>query len=143
MTCQAHSAARISRTMRAAVAVATGSLLALAAAPAASAATVYAGPLAASSNYLTPRASIRAGERLSFTNYDTVLHDVTARQSYRPPKKKKKKKKRGRTEPLFQSALIGFGRTAPVRGVERTKAGQTYAFFCSIHSSMTGSLTVR
>jgi plastocyanin len=112
----------------------------LVAAPSASAATITAGPLAASAGYLTPNVSISKGEALTFTNLDVAAHDVISRQTYRP--KRKKGKPRPPARPLFASALIGLGESAEVEGIERVKSGKSYEFYCSLHASMTGTLTV-
>lgn len=73
----------------------------------------------------------RVGGPVSFTNLDLVLHDVTAEDVRR----------NGRS--LFATPLIGFGETAPVKGLDRVEAGRTYGFYCSIHPSMRGRLIVR
>jgi plastocyanin len=114
---------------------------ALVAAPPASAATIVSGPLAAASGYLTPNTTIGAGESVDYMNLDLVAHDVTSEAIYRP------KRKRGKPRPspraLFRSELIGFGQSSALTGIERAKPGQTYPFYCSIHPSMLGSVTVR
>jgi plastocyanin len=115
------------------------------AAPAASAATVYAGPGAASSSFLTPNVSISAGGTLSFTNLDLVGHDVTSQQTTRPRRRRHHHHHHHRRpappQPLFKSATVGFGSMTPVNGVEKLQPG-SYPFFCSIHPTMTGVLTV-
>lgn len=115
--------------------------VAAASAPAASAATIYAGPQAASFNYLTPHVTISAGEPLTLMNYDLVSHDVTSEDTYRPRKRKGQRRRRP-PRLLFGSALIGFGQSAPVNGAERMKPGRSYGYFCSLHPSMTGTITV-
>lgn len=106
----------------------------------ASAATVYAGPAASSLGFLTSSVSVSAGGSLSFANYDIVSHDVTSTETYRP--KRRKHHRKPRPQPLFRSATIGFGRSAPVVGLERAKPG-AHPFICSIHPNMTGTITVR
>lgn len=140
------------RAATAILALAAG-LVVLGGAQPASAATIYSGPLAASLNYLTPDVTIAPGETLTYSNFDLVAnHDVTSRDLYRPkPKckivKRKGKRRRKCTRPtpelLFQSELIGFGESSTVRGTERLKSGRTYEYFCSIHPSMTGTVSVR
>jgi plastocyanin len=110
-------------------------------APAASAATIYAGPQAASFNYLTPNVTISAGEPVTLMNFDLVSHDVTSEATYRP-KRRKGQKRRPPPRLLFTSPLIGFGQSAPVEGTQRMKAGQSYRYFCSLHPSMVGSINV-
>jgi plastocyanin len=71
------------------------------------------------------------GGPLSFVNLDTVQHDVVSVD------------KAPDGAPLFRSKLIGLGESAPVQGLERVKAGQSYEFFCSVHPGMRGTLYVR
>lgn len=112
--------------MRAARAVIGAALALLVAAPAASAdETIYAG---FPSVFLTPNVTIDQGELLSFTNFDVVGHDVTAKQQ-------------ANGKPLFASALTAAGGTAPVAGAQALTSG-TYDFFCSVHPDMLGTLTV-
>ncbi|HEY2429906.1 MAG TPA: hypothetical protein VGI06_13300, partial [Acidimicrobiales bacterium] len=92
-------------------------------------ATVVAGPGAYATTYATPIMVVGAGGTLSFANEDLQQHDVTA-AAVGPD---------GR--PLFQSALIGLGEVADVRGVSRLHPG-SYGFFCSIHPGMHGTLIV-
>ena len=96
------------------------------AAPASAQETIYAGP---PSTYLTPDVTIDAGGTVDFTNLDVIGHDVLATE--RGPDGK----------PWFQSELVGAGGSTPVAGVEKLGGG-TYGFVCSIHPSMTGTLTV-
>jgi len=81
--------------------------------------------------YVTADLTIAPGERLSFASQDRlVMHNVTATDNGAD----------GR--PIFASATIGGGDTAPVVGVEALAPG-TYGFHCTIHpKQMTGTLTV-
>lgn len=118
----------------------------LASASAASAATIVSGPLAPATNYLTPNVTISPGEPLFLQNLDLVSHDITSRDTFQPKPRPRRGKKRPKPLPpqlLFSSALIGFGQTAPVTGTERLQPGIRYPYFCSLHPSMTGTLTVR
>ena len=98
----------------------------LGAAPAARAETIYAGP---PSRYITPEVEIAAGEAVTFQNLDTISHDVLATG------------KGADGKPLFQSELVSGGGSSPVAGAEKLGAG-SYGFVCSLHPSMTGTLTV-
>jgi plastocyanin len=89
-------------------------------------ATIYAGP---PNQFFQGDVTIAQGEGVTFTNADTVAHDVTA--SGKGPDGK----------PLFQSAQIGTGQSAPVEGVEFLTAG-SYPYICSIHPFMKGTITV-
>ena len=89
-------------------------------------AQIVAGP---PSLFLVSEATIDQGGSLTFTNYDVITHDVTAR-GLGPDGK-----------PLFFSPLTGAGGSANVDGTEYLTAG-SYAFLCSIHPDMQGTLRV-
>jgi polyvinyl alcohol dehydrogenase (cytochrome) len=93
--------------------------------------SVLSGPGAASTGYATPVVISFAGSKVSYTNLDNVLHDVTA--SDKGPD--------GR--PLFQSKLIGLGESAPIDGTEKLTADKSYGFYCSVHPGMKGTLSVQ
>jgi plastocyanin len=75
--------------------------------------------------------TIAPGETLTFASRDSLApHNVTARDNGAD----------GR--PLFASATIGGGDTAPVTGADKLAPG-SYAFFCTIHpTQMNGTLNV-
>lgn len=116
------------------------------------AATIVAGPQASTLNYSNPDVTIAPGEVLELTNYDLVGHDVTSTDMFQPagktcPKGRKGRKCRKRhpkppPELLFRSDLIGFGEATKVTGTDRLERGRSYAYFCSLHLSMTGTVTV-
>lgn len=93
---------------------------------------ILAGPAAASTGYATTTTVMSAGESIDFVSTDAVApHDVVAAEVGED----------GR--PLFRSGLVSAGAgSAPVVGVESLPPGE-YAFFCSIHPSMTGTLIVQ
>jgi plastocyanin len=98
------------------------------AAPALGDATITAGPLP--NTYATTDATIDQGQNVTFQNSDrTALHDVTADQNGSDGKA------------LFASETIEGGKSAPVKGVEFLTTGD-YAFHCSVHPFMTGTLHV-
>jgi plastocyanin len=68
------------------------------------------------------------GGALSFVNADVPQHDVTAVT-----------KRNGK--PIFNSKLVGLGEVTPVNGVDKLASGN-YAFYCTIHPGMTGTLAV-
>ena len=81
--------------------------------------------------YVNTAVTIAPGERLTFTSQDVIApHNVTARDNGADGL------------PLFASATIGGGDTAPVVGTDKLEPG-AYAFFCTIHPTlMNGTLTV-
>jgi len=91
---------------------------------------VVSGPGASSAGYVTPAAVMTAGGTLTYTNADIVRHDVVADD------------KGADGAPLFASPLISAGQSADVAGVAKLTAGQ-YAFHCSIHVGMQGTLVVQ
>jgi polyvinyl alcohol dehydrogenase (cytochrome) len=93
--------------------------------------SVVSGPGAASTGYATPLVVDFAGNKVSYTNLDNVLHDVTATD------------KGADGRPLFQSKLIGLGESAAIDGTEKLAAGKSYGFYCSVHPGMKGTLQVQ
>jgi plastocyanin len=81
------------------------------------------------SNYASTNVAIDQGEPLTFLNLDALNHDVTARG------------KDSSGDPLFSTPLIGPGQEVPVAGADALSPG-SYAFFCSVHPNMEGTLTV-
>src|SRR3954465_10372811 len=73
--------------------------------------------------------TIDQGDKVTFHNNDTVIHDVTARG------------KGSDGKPLFASETTSTGQSNPVKGVEYLTSGR-YDFPCSIHPNMTGTLHV-
>lgn len=115
-----------------------GCIAALVALAAAAMATAFGAPLAyadqtiyavPSTQYLGGDISISQGEKVTFTNLDTVSHDVTAKLAGTDGK------------PLFGSAYTNPAGSQPVAGTEYLTTG-SYQYFCSIHPFMTGTITV-
>jgi plastocyanin len=103
--------------------------VALAAPAGASGAQIMAGP--APSTYSNPNLEIAQGEAVTFLNADpTAAHDVTSLDPAPGG------------VPLFSSETVGFLAEVPVEGADQLDPG-SYDFICSIHSFMTGTLTVR
>jgi polyvinyl alcohol dehydrogenase (cytochrome) len=97
---------------------------------AASAPAVAAGPGAATAGYATRTALTRAGRPAEFVNADITAHDVIAKQ-------------RGKNgKPVFRSPLVSAGQISPIAGIDQLDPG-VYDFYCSLHTNMTGSLTVQ
>lgn len=115
-------AGQIRRRAGLTLALAAGSMLLAAPAHA----QISAGP---PNTYLTPDVTIDQGESVTFVNADAVEHDVLARDKGPDGKA------------LFRSELIGFAQSTTVEGTEYLVTG-SYAFFCSIHPQMEGTLNV-
>jgi plastocyanin len=93
---------------------------------AAYAGTIYAAP---PNQFVGGDITIAQGEKVTFTNGDTVTHDVTAAT------------KGADGNPLFESEKIGAGQSAAVAGAEYLTTG-SYGYICSIHPGMKGTITV-
>jgi plastocyanin len=112
---------------------AAGTALAVAgvlwAAPALADATITAGP--AANTFANPDVTIDQGQTITFQNSDSTgaFHDVTADKTGRDGK------------PLFESQTVEGGKTSRVARVEFLTTGD-YAFHCSVHSFMTGTIHV-
>lgn len=106
--------------------IATATLGAGAAPPALADEQIQAAP---ANRYATPNPTMDRGERLTFMNADLSSHDVTATQNGPDGKA------------LFASGLTETGQTSLVEGSQYLVTG-SYAFFCSVHPFMTGTLTV-
>jgi len=87
---------------------------------------ITAGP---PNQYFTPSVTIDQGEKVTLYNTDVAAHDVLARDLMADEK------------PLFRSELASTGQTVPVEGAEYLSTGE-YAFLCSIHPAMEGTITV-
>jgi plastocyanin len=88
--------------------------------------TIFAGP---PNQFIGGDITIAQGEKVTFTNADTVTHDVTARPKGQDGK------------PLFASARTDPAGSQPVAGTEYLTTG-SYPYICSIHPYMTGTITV-
>ena len=100
-----------------------------------------AGPQGATVGFATPSVLTVTGQALTLANADATGHDITSKLT-KPKKLKFGKKYYTIQVPLFRSESVPAGSTGPVVGVEGLKPG-TYAFFCSLHTGMTGSLVVQ
>ena len=99
----------------------------LASAPAVSASDVVL--RAEGSRYSPATLTIAQGQHVTFENGDSTQHSVIS-NDYAPDGSR-----------LFRSATIDPGASAPVAGTEYLTTGD-YAFFCSVHREMHGSLHV-
>ncbi|MBA3606579.1 MAG: PQQ-binding-like beta-propeller repeat protein, partial [Acidimicrobiia bacterium] len=89
---------------------------------------VLAGPGATSAGF--PPAVMPKGASLALLNLDNAGHDVRSVDSGPDG------------QPLFRSEVSGFATPTPVKGAEKLSGARTYAFVCTIHPSMRGTLAV-
>ena len=134
---------RIVTTVLTATVVATA---VLSASPA-RAAVAVTGPGGFAAGFLPPIVVIAEGEGVSYTNADIAPHNFIAEDAFVAKKREKKSKwcssfDKGRC-PLFWSPTITAGESTEVLGLEAVRSGDQYAFFCSVHPGMKGTLIVR
>lgn len=79
--------------------------------------------------YGPPRTLTEAGDRITYVNVDIAVHDVTSVEE----------DILGR--PLFASATIAQGQSAPVVGADELGPGD-YEYFCTVHPEMRGTIHV-
>ena len=125
-------------------AVLAASVLTIAAPSPAHAVVAAAGPGSFTAGYVTRVVVVPVGGPLTFVNGDAVTHTLTADDAFLPRRVARKTSRcssyPARRCPLFDSGSVGTGDTVEVEGLNRLKAGRQYAFYCQIHSSMTGIL---
>lgn len=120
--------------------------LAIPAAPA-RAAVAVTGPGGFVAGFVPPVVVVAEGEGITYANADVAPHNFIAEDAFRSKKLARQAKwcsayDKGRC-PLFWSETINAGETTEVLGLEAVKAGEQYAFFCSVHPGMKGTLIVR
>ena len=125
------------------MALATGLLVVLAAAPA-DARVAVAGPGAFAAGFATPVVITTAGGPLTLVNADAAPHNLIATDAFISKKEAKRVPWCGNSPkgkcPLFWSETIGAGEQTEVLGLERTESGKQYAFVCTLHAAMRGTL---
>lgn len=77
---------------------------------------------------------------LTFTNLDIAGHDVVSAAEGTGSEPWCARFVGHHPCPLFASALVGFGESSVVEGIDRLEPGTTYGFSCSVHDYMTGTL---
>lgn len=88
------------------------------------------GVITAAANTFAPAdLTLTEGSRLTFANADAAPHNVVSDATTRAG------------AAVFRSGVISAGETSAVEGVEKVKPG-VYPFYCSLHPSMRGALTV-
>ena len=128
---------------RALVVLASFSLL-IGAAAHSEAAVAAAGPGSYAAGFLTPVVVVPPDDGLTFANADIAPHNLIATDAFVPKKKAKKVKwcsayDKGQC-PLFWSETITAGQSTEVLGLEAVESGKQYAFYCSLHPGMKGTL---
>ncbi|MFN2526608.1 MAG: hypothetical protein ABR505_10185 [Actinomycetota bacterium] len=114
-------------------------------APAADAVVAVAGPGAYAATYATPVVVTVEGGPVTFVNADIATHTFTASEDFLARSAAKKapwcKEFSAKKCPLF-TATASTGGSEEVAGVEHLQQGEQYAFVCTIHPNMTGTLVV-
>ncbi|HVF52237.1 MAG TPA: plastocyanin/azurin family copper-binding protein [Actinomycetota bacterium] len=113
----------------------------------AQAAVALTGPGGFAAGYLTPVVVAMQGEAITYVNGDIAPHNFVALDDFLPHKLAKKTDwcsayDKGKC-PLFWSDKIGAGQMTDVLGVENLEAGGQYAFFCTVHPNMKGTLIIQ
>lgn len=111
------------------------------AAPPPTPALAVTGPQAATVGFPPVPVLVVAGQSLTLANGDVTGHDITSKLT-RPVKKRFGKKVYTLQEPLFRSESVPSGGQGDVKGVAGLKPG-TYQFYCSLHTSMSGTMMVQ
>ena len=113
----------------------------------AGAAEVVTGPGGFVAGFVPPVVVIAEGEGIKYTNADIAPHNFVAADAFLPKKAAKKAKWCSSYDagkcPLFWSLTIGTGESTEVLGLETLSAGDQYAFLCTLHPNMKGTLVVR
>lgn len=117
------------------------SSLAATASPLPAPALAVAPPQGAVVGFAGPYAVAVQGQALSLLNVDTVAHTITSVAS-KPKRIKYGKKYFTIRVPLFDSGSIAGAAVGDVKGVAGLKPG-SYAFYCSMHTGMKGTLVVK
>ena len=83
---------------------------------------------------------------MTLINGDAAPHNFIASDDFIPKKKAKKVEwcanyEKGKC-PLFWSETIAAGEQTDVLGLERVESGKQYAFVCTLHAAMRGTLVV-
>lgn len=111
------------------------------------AAVSVTGPGGFLAGYVPPVVVIAPGEGITYANADIAPHNFVADGHFMNKKQAKKAKwcsgyDKGKC-PLFWSPTIALGNSTEVLGLEFVKSGESYAFYCSLHPGMKGTLIVR
>lgn len=103
---------------------------------------VTTGPGGFALGYAPPVVAVRKGGSLTYVNADVAPHDVVTDDVYGPDDQPWCRNYPLNRCPLIWSNLISLGNSTPVLGLENVTPGATYAFTCSLHPNMRGTLVV-
>jgi len=103
--------------------------------------TIVALPGAWLTQYATPAMVMQPGGGVNVLNLDIMYHDVVSVAVGSDAPFWCTNYQVGHC-PLFWSRLANLAESVPVLGLENAAPGGTYAFYCSKHSGMTGTLVV-
>ena len=111
------------------------------------AAVAVTGPGGFVAGFVPPIVVIEPGEGITYANADIAPHNFIAYEHYLTKKQAKKSPwctgyDKGKC-PVFWSPTIALGNQTEVLGLEFVKSGESYAFYCSLHPGMKGTLIVR
>lgn len=128
------------------VVAAAAAALALIPSGAARAAPAAAAPGGFAAGFATPVVIIAQGEGVTFHNFDIAPHDFVAQDAFLSKKAARRAKWCSGFDgkcPLFWSPKIGVGESTEVLGLKAVRSGKSYAFYCTVHPNMKGTLVVR
>lgn len=101
---------------------------------------IAAGPGAWLTDFATKVAVVPVGGELTFVNADLMRHDVVAFHVYGEDDQPWCLLFAAGQCPLFWSELASLGETVPVLGLDRLDVATPYAFYCTLHPQMKGTL---
>lgn len=90
--------------------------------------------------YIPPVVPVSVTGTLTYFNADTMMHNVVASEDYGPDDEPWCGDYPLGKCPIIWSPLIGQNQTTPVFGVENLEPGREYAFYCTIHPGMRGTI---
>lgn len=122
-------------------------VLVVAGATPAKAAVAVTGPGGFLAGFIPPVVVIAPGEDITYANADIAPHNFIAYEAFMTKKQAKKAPwcsgyDKGKC-PLFWSDTITAGQQTEVLGTQNLESGKQYAFYCSLHPGMKGTLVVR
>ncbi len=92
--------------------------------------------------YDTPVAVAAKDATPTYVNDDLFLHNVVAKDAFGPANRPWCAAFPTGRCPLFWTPLIGLAQSTTVRGLDRAEPGAAYAFYCTLHAAMRGTLVI-